>query len=193
MILDSHLPHSHASERHERRVIASPAATLAAARAFTPREVPLSVVLVALRTGRLSRSLDRPLLEGFERAGFVLLDEAADEVAYGVVGRFWTPTGGVVRVSAEEFASFAEPGYARAAFNFRVERDPRPGATLLSTETRILAADEAARRSFLRYWRVIHPGSALIRRVWLRAIARRAAQTSAESASSSPSTSASVV
>src|SRR5215216_2409950 len=161
MILDSHLPHSHASERHERRVIASPAATLAAARAFTAREV--------------------------------LLDEAADEVAYGVVGRFWTPTGGVVRVSAEEFASFAEPGYARAAFNFRVERDPRPGATLLSTETRILAADEAARRSFLRYWRVIHPGSALIRRVWLRAIARRAAQTSADSASSSPSTSASVV
>jgi hypothetical protein len=33
--------------------------------------------------------------------------------------------------------------------------------------------DTAARQRFAAYWRVIYPGSALIRRMWLRAIARR--------------------
>ena len=51
---------------------------------------------------------------------------------------------------------------------------PTPGGCLLSTETRIKATDGDARRSFGRYWRIIHPGSALIRRVWLRAVRRRA-------------------
>jgi hypothetical protein len=68
------------------------------------------------------------------------------------------------------------------------------GRTPLSTETRILATDEAARRRFGRYWVVIRPGSAAIRVVWLWAIRTRAerAQTAA-SASSSRSTSSSVV
>ncbi|MCA1563325.1 MAG: hypothetical protein LC804_24755 [Acidobacteria bacterium] len=48
--------------------------------------------------------------------------------------------------------------------------DDRP----LSTETRIWATDESARRRFGMYWRVIYPGSALIRRMWLRAIRKRA-------------------
>ena len=48
------------------------------------------------------------------------------------------------------------------------------GGTLLTTETRIKGTDEEARRRFRRYWRVVMPGSALIRRAWLRAIRRRA-------------------
>jgi hypothetical protein len=88
------------------------------------------------------------------------------------VGRFWQPSGGLRRIEAAEFAGFAEPGWAKAAFNFQIER---VGArTLLSTETRIATTDERARRSFARYWRLIHPGSALIRIAWLRAIRRRA-------------------
>ena len=60
-------------------------------------------------------------------------------------------------MSAAEFAAFREPGYAKAAFNMHAE--PRPGGgTLLTTETRIQATDEHARRSFRRYWRVIHSG-----------------------------------
>jgi hypothetical protein len=42
------------------------------------------------------------------------------------------------------------------------------------TETRVLCADAAARRSFLRYWRVIRPGSAITRRVALGRIKRAA-------------------
>jgi hypothetical protein len=45
--------------------------------------------------------------------------------------------------------------------------------TELRTETRVLATDAASRRRFGRYWRVIRPGSALIRRTWLGAAKRR--------------------
>jgi hypothetical protein len=45
---------------------------------------------------------------------------------------------------------------------------------VLATETRVAALDDAARRSFARYWRLIRPFSGLIRRRWLLAGARRA-------------------
>ena len=47
--------------------------------------------------------------------------------------------------------------------------------TRLATETRVHAADSAARRRFRLYWFVVGPFSALIRRRWLAA-ARRAAE-----------------
>ena len=56
--------------------------------------------------------------------------------------------------------------------NFRVETRP-DGDCDLTTETRVLATGPAAARRFAAYWRLIYPGSALIRRMWLLAIARR--------------------
>jgi hypothetical protein len=47
----------------------------------------------------------------------------------------------------------------------------------VSTETRVFATSPAARRRFAAYWRVIYPGSAIIRRSWLRAIRHRALAT----------------
>jgi hypothetical protein len=44
----------------------------------------------------------------------------------------------------------------------------------VTTETRIFATDEVARRKLAFYWLVIRPGSALIRRDWLKAIRNRA-------------------
>jgi hypothetical protein len=41
----------------------------------------------------------------------------------------------------------------------------------LSTETRIQAVDEAARRAFARYWRIVGPFSGVIRRRSLKHIA----------------------
>jgi len=40
--------------------------------------------------------------------------------------------------------------------------------------SRAYANSPPARRRFAAYWRVIYPGSAIIRRMWLRAIERRA-------------------
>jgi hypothetical protein len=180
--LDEFLPGHDANEVHSIRVAAQPARVLAAARELTSREVPLLVGLMALRTlpavllrrspFRLRRDLRRPILAQATRRGFVVLAERPDELVLGIVGRFWTSTGGVERVSPDDFVAFDAPGFAKAVMNFHVRAVD--GDTLLTTETRIRGTDEEARRRFRRYWRVVMPGSALIRRAWLRAIRRRA-------------------
>jgi hypothetical protein len=45
-------------------------------------------------------------------------------------------------------------------------------------QTRIQALDDAARAVMARYWRVIDPGSGMIRRMWLRAVRDRAERES---------------
>ena len=60
--------------------------------------------------------------------------------------------------------------------NFLVTPDG-PNGSLVSTETRVFANSPAARRRFAAYWRVIYPGSAIIRRMWLRAIRQRATRS----------------
>jgi len=73
----------------------------------------------------------------------------------------------------EQFKGLAAPGVAKAVMNFRMEPDGE-GTWLVSTETRVHATDASARRRFARYWFLIRPGSGFIRRMWLRAIKRRA-------------------
>lgn len=63
--------------------------------------------------------------------------------------------------------------FGLAAINFRLE-DAADGETLLTTETRVYVTDASTRKKFAGYWRVIYPGSALIRVMWLRAIRNRA-------------------
>jgi hypothetical protein len=177
--LDEFLPDYEVNEIHSTRVAAPPDAVMAAARSLTAREVPVLVVLMAVRrlpalvTGRRRGAREGPILEGFLRGGFVTLADRPHELVVGGVGRFWRASSEVRRVSADEFAAFREPGYAKTAFNMHAQPSP-DGGTLLTTETRIQATDDQARRRFRRYWLVIHPGSAAIRRAWLRAIRRRA-------------------
>jgi len=174
MVLDDHMPVWDVRERHSIEVAASPEPTLAAALAVTRGEVRSIGVLMGIRSLGLRRRgrHDAPLLDGFRQMGFGALGETAHEVAYGGVGRFWQPSGGLRRVAPEHFAGFAEPGYAKAGFNFLVAPG-RDGGCVLSTETRVLATDDRARRRFRAYWTVIRPGSGLIRRDWLRAIRAR--------------------
>jgi hypothetical protein len=180
-MLDDFLPSYDLNEVHSISTSAAPAAVMEAIRDLTPGEVPVLVALMAIRSvpallQRRRLPVRGPLLDGFRRSGFAQLHEAPDELVLGGVGRFWQPSGGLRRIEAAEFAGFAEPGWAKAAFNFQIERVG--GRTVLRTETRIATTDEHARRSFGRYWRLIHPGSALIRLAWLRAIRRRAERQS---------------
>jgi hypothetical protein len=100
-------------------------------------------------------------------------DEPGDEVAIGMIGQPWKLAGGETRrfERPEEFRAVAEPGYVKAAMNFRFEA--QGDGTLLTTETRVPASDPVRRR-FGRYWLVIRPGSGLTRRSWLQAAKRRA-------------------
>ncbi len=95
---------------------------------------------------------------------FEELARTPTEVVVGFSGRPWRPRGEVA-----PFAD-AEPGTVRVATDFRAE--PAASGSRLTTETRIAAVDDEARRAFRRYWLVVRPCSGLIRRRWLRAIAR---------------------
>ena len=72
-----------------------------------------------------------------------------------------------------DFAAIGRPGFCKVAMNFRLREEPG-GWVRLSTETRVFALGSSALREFAVYWRSIYPGSALIRRMWLEAIRRRA-------------------
>jgi hypothetical protein len=108
------------------------------------------------------------------RSGFVVLsEEPGREIVVGTAGRFWGASGTRLALTANGFASFAEPGTAKAVMSFRV--DPIDAErTRVTTETRVQCVDATARRSFRLYWSVIHVGSALIRREMLRLIKRSA-------------------
>lgn len=108
---------------------------------------------------------------------FTLVAEApGQEFVLGIVGRFWTLTGGVVPAGPDQFRQPPPAGLAQAFWNFHVA--PSGNGTALSTETRVRCGDEATRRSFMKYWGMIRVGSGLIRRSMLRHI-RAAAESGA--------------
>jgi len=75
--------------------------------------------------------------------------------------------------SPEQFSAFNEPGYMKVAINFRfISTDNKE--TLLTTETRVDGTTKTDSSVFGRYWRIIYPGSAIIRRVWLDTIKKKA-------------------
>jgi hypothetical protein len=73
----------------------------------------------------------------------------------------------------QEFADYREPGAIKMAFDFNVE-DAGGGWSTISTQTRVLALDDATRRGMGRYWRLIVPGSGMLRLQWLQGIKKRA-------------------
>jgi hypothetical protein len=118
-----------------------------------------------LRGLRREGSIEELLLGiGFER-----LAGEPDEVVFGASGTPWKLGGGL-----GPFRD-AQDGAVRIAANFLVE-PLADGRSRLSTETRVAAVDDRGRRAFRRYWRLIGPFSALIRRRWLAAV-RRSLQT----------------
>jgi hypothetical protein len=179
--IDDHLPRYEWNEVHAVDVAAAPETVMAALRSVTAAEVRLLRVLMGLRTlpARLAgRRPDArpggPLLESMRGSGFVpLAEDPGRELVLGVIGRFWQPCPVHAAFDAAGFASFREPGWAKAAMSFHVAPGDR-GGTRLVTETRIAATDDAARRRFRAYWLLVRPGSGLIRRSWLSAVKRRA-------------------
>jgi hypothetical protein len=97
-----------------------------------------------------------------------MAEAPGEEFVLAIMGRFWTPSGGLVKASADQLRSPPPAGLAQGFWNFRVE--PCGTGTILSTETRVRCGDPATRRRFARYWRIIRLGSALIRGSMLRHI-----------------------
>jgi hypothetical protein len=87
-----------------------------------------------------------------DKGGWVLLGERPrDEIALGLVGKFWRPVIEFAKVTTEQFRDFAEPGYAKTVYSLSV-RPINKHRTLLSGVMRTATTDEHARRWFRRYW-----------------------------------------
>src|SRR6185503_13562881 len=176
-LIDEWMPRWDVVERHETRIRAPRQRVWRAVRTLDLGRSPVIRALFALRSlpALLSRRPRRDSLgtsiEGLLRNGFVLLGERpGDELLLGLVGRFWRPGGGVLRLTADEIRGFDRPGYAVAAWNFSLSDEG--DVVRLATETRVRCTDPASRRSFRRYWAVIGPFSGLTRREMLRSLRR---------------------
>ena len=153
--LDEIMPRWQFDERHEIQVAATPERIFAAIRDVTPREIRLYQTLTTIRCmGRckgesiLNAPDAQPILAVATHSGFrVLVDDPPRELVLGT------------RVAPRTVA----------VMNFRVASDGH-----VTTETRVFAQTEGGRRKFAVYWRIIRPGSGIIRRSWLEAIKRRA-------------------
>jgi hypothetical protein len=193
VLLDELMPRFDVVERHRTVVRASPDRVYAAIREADLAGGPITRALLALRAlpavfvavvrapraavaeWRDRRSRRRGVrLADFHRAGFrIVAERTPEELVIGLLGRFWTPRGGLCAdVGEENFHSGPPAGQALAGWNFTVQaRSDR--LTELRTETRVWCAP-GARRKFRLYWLLVRPGSGLIRHAMLRAIRRQA-------------------
>jgi len=178
--LDEFAPVWQFREFHTIRIAAPPARVFDAIKRVRPDEIFLFGTLIWIRSGgqpppnNVLNATKRfqSLIDVATHSTFVYLaDDAPREFVVGtVVG--WPP-GVRGTITPEMFQKPLPPGFALATMNFVVTSDGERGS-VVSTETRVFANSVSARRRFAAYWRVIYPGSAIIRQMWLRAIERRA-------------------
>ena len=133
------------------------------------RDTPLVGVLGAVRAapefvaglvhGRLPakppKSLtlrDLPTLP-MSQGGWILLGERpGEEIALGLVGKFWRPVIEYAQISSpEEFLRFEEPGFGKTVYELSAT-SLGEGRTLLSGLMRTTTTDDHSRRWFRRYW-----------------------------------------
>ena len=186
MLIDRYLPRFDATLVVELEVEGSPEVTYPAIREADLRD-PVIGALFAVRElpTRLARRWRHepappdsgPVTFGTmttEGPGWTLLaEDPGIEFVVGSVGKFWRKDYGGRPVACDEFVPFDEPGYAKLAISFGVTPVPG-GGTLLRYEARTATTDDAARRTFRRYWRLIHVGVGIVMRRALLRIKREA-------------------
>ncbi len=176
--LDEFLPVWQFRETHSIIVAAPPERVYQAMKQVRADEILLFRTLTWIRRG--GRDLPESILNAGSREALIdvaiksgfgsLADEAPKELVIGTVVLAPSRTHG--SLTPNFFRTPPPPGFAIAAMNFTVRPDGA-GGSRVSTETRVFASGPSAKRRFARYWRLIYPGSALIRRMWLRAIRER--------------------
>lgn len=177
------------SEFHSIRIHASRDRVFRSILDVTPEEITLFRALTWIRRGGqsgkdniLNAPPGEPILSVALRTSFMkLAEEPGREIVVGtLVAAPKEVASDELRVARfkqqptpDNFKTLRAPGFALGVMNFRLE-DAANGETLVTTETRVHTTDASTRRRFAAYWRVIYPGSALIRVMWLRAIRTRA-------------------
>src|SRR5918992_212535 len=126
-LIDELMPSFDVRSRYARPVDGTPEQVLAAIRRVRGRDLPVSRALLwlrglpALATGPPPADLgDAAVIDSMLAFGFALLGERERELALGAVGRFWRPVAGLTPMDGTAaFASFSEPGHAKAVMDFR--------------------------------------------------------------------------
>jgi hypothetical protein len=141
--------------------------------------LPLTVVLSAARfvpvllSGKgFGHLRDRPFLDVLPVPP--LSTDPPESVVFGGALQAWRLRGGEEGPSldADELRDFTEPGWVKAAMDFRLT--PRGHGTELSSETRVVSTDDRTRRRFALYWLFVRPGSTAIRWEVLTAVQLKA-------------------
>ncbi len=176
--LDQFMPVWQFREVHHVSIAAAPHRVMAAIRAVRADDITFLRTLTWIRRGgdappelidaaRRESMIDLALHNGF----ISLADDPPRELVVGTV--IIRPRDVRLPLTPQLFQQDLPPNFALATMNFLVTPDGG-GGSIVSTETRVFANSDRARRRFAAYWRIIYPGSAIIRRMWLRAIEKRA-------------------
>ncbi len=178
-LLDRFMPAYEVVERHQIRVNAPAAVTLAAAREQDLLGLPLVSAIfrareIALRATPPDKPQPRGLLASVQALGWGILAETPDrEVVVGAATRPWEANVTFHALPPEDFAAFAKPEFVKIAWTLRA--DPVDDhSSIFRTETRVSTTDPIARRRFRRYWAFASPGIAMIRRLSLQPLKRDA-------------------
>ncbi len=152
---------------HSILIQASAARVYACVKAADMNASPVIGTLFAIR----GHERPRPLTLGaLAHSGFVVLGERPDdEIVFGLVACPWRPRYEVRPVEASAFTSFAEPGFAKIVWSFKLDE---VDGIQLSTQTRVLCTDRASRTRFRLYWAFTGPFSGLVKRELLRLVRR---------------------
>jgi hypothetical protein len=173
--IDDFMPEYQFYEYHEMYVNAPAKAVYRAMREVAFTDIPIARWLLRIR-GMKTGQFAQPILEELTQpgTGFLSLENNnLYEYVGGFVGKPWSNDKPPDVKTPEEFCAFRLPGNIKVAFNMHVVA-MEDGICRLSSETRIIGVDASAQKAFSRYWRMIYPGSAIIRRMWIDAIAGRA-------------------
>ncbi len=179
MHLDDVVPAPDHVTSQSREIAAPPEVVWEELKRVTLSSLPLSTLLIGvrflpavlLRQGR-GLPLDRNFVEVLPIP--LLSSEPPSELVFGGVLQPWRMLGGekVPTLDADALAAWTEPGWVKAAMEFRLT--PTESGTTLHTETRVGATDASARLLFAGYWLFIRTGSSAIRREVLALVAARA-------------------
>ncbi len=188
MLLDDWLPKYDFTEVHTIKIKSSPEAAYRAIKETTMAEISGMVrLLFTLRElpeklagrGIFEMKSQRPLIED----GFTKLDEQVPRelvvglIVPGMIGRVWNQSSRLDNIEvtdAQAYSCFCQPDYLKVVANMLVEDTDEPGVVRVRTESRTKGLSDKARKNFRPYWAIIRPWSGLIRRLWLKAIKRRA-------------------
>ena len=176
--LDEVMPEYQFVERHTVRTQARPEHVMQAIRQSTFGDMKSLATLLKIRGAFVRGSAhdisdlqEKRVLDAFAASGYLFANSEREVVTFGVWNAREQRRPDVS--TQQEFVNYREGGAVKTAFDFSVQ-DAGAGWSEISTETRVAALGDATCRGMGRYWRLIVPGSGLLRLQWLEGIKRRA-------------------